>query len=169
MNKKPLRRRMGSIRRAVSPTEAATAELAILSHLKQIELKGPILIYVSFRSELPTRTLLTAFPDVAVPRITGEGIMEAAKLTELVEGEWGIPTSTGDVVSPRTILLPGLAFDPTGARLGYGGGFYDRYLQQHPQALTIGLAFDAQIIPEVPCESHDERLDRVLTPSGWIR
>lgn len=67
------------------------------------------------------------------------------------------------------ILVPGLAFTRTGARLGRGGGYYDRLLAQ-PQcrARRLAVAFEAQIIEDIPCEAHDQRVPQIITESGLI-
>lgn len=75
-----------------------------------------------------------------------------------------VPVSELDV-----ILVPGLAFTRTGARLGRGGGYYDRLLAQ-PQcrARRIAVAFELQIIDGIPCEAHDQRVAQIITESGLI-
>jgi 5-formyltetrahydrofolate cyclo-ligase len=66
-------------------------------------------------------------------------------------------------------LVPGLAFDSNGHRLGYGAGFYDRLLRQaKPTAFTVGYGFDFQVNPEVPVEDHDQSLDTIVTPTGVV-
>ena len=85
--------------------------------------------------------------------------------------KWGIlePLARAPVVEPDLILLPMVAFDAQGWRLGYGGGFYDRTLARLRSLKTIvaiGLAFDEQEVDAVPHAAYDERLDLVLTPSG---
>lgn len=60
------------------------------------------------------------------------------------------------------ILVPGLAFDPQGYRLGYGAGYYDQFLASHPNTLKIGLAYPFQMVAEVPHEPHDTRLNHVV-------
>ncbi len=67
------------------------------------------------------------------------------------------------------ILVPGLAFTRTGARLGRGGGYYDRLLAR-PECLArrLAVAFEAQIIEDIPCEAHDQRVPQIITESGLI-
>ena len=90
------------------------------------------------------------------------------------KGVWGIPEPKADkpVLEPDFLLVPLLAFDAHGGRLGYGGGFYDRTLA-HLRAMkpiaAIGLAYDEQRVNAVPHLDYDQRLDWVLTPSGPIR
>jgi 5-formyltetrahydrofolate cyclo-ligase len=87
---------------------------------------------------------------------------------------WGIPEPKADkpALEPDLLLVPLLAFDVAGGRLGYGGGFYDRTLARlraiKPIA-AVGLAYDGQRVDAVPHLDYDERLDWVLTPSGPIR
>lgn len=73
------------------------------------------------------------------------------------------------VASLEIILVPGLAFTRSGRRLGRGGGFYDRLLA-HPdcRARRIGIAYDLQIIDDVPCEPHDQRVHQIITETGLI-
>ena len=92
----------------------------------------------------------------------------------LVERTWGIkePAVTAATVIPSILLVPLVAFDDRGYRLGYGGGFYDRTLQRlrETAAVTaVGLAYDEQHVDEVPSLSYDQPLDWVLTPSGLRR
>ena len=92
----------------------------------------------------------------------------------LVPRKWGIrePADAAALIEPDVLLVPLLAFDAGGARLGYGGGYYDRTiarLRALKPVVAIGLAFDEQEIAAVPVEAHDERLDWVLTPSGARR
>ena len=90
---------------------------------------------------------------------------------ELEPKKWGIlePLADAPVVEPDLLLLPMVAFDAQGWRLGYGGGFYDRTLarlRSRKTIIAIGLAFDEQEVDVVPHAAYDERLDLVLTPSG---
>jgi 5-formyltetrahydrofolate cyclo-ligase len=84
---------------------------------------------------------------------------------------WGIaePLDDKPAVDPDVVLVPLLAYDTRGYRVGYGGGYYDRTLQRLRKlkpVIAVGLAFDEQRVDVVPAESYDERLDWVLTPSG---
>jgi 5-formyltetrahydrofolate cyclo-ligase len=89
----------------------------------------------------------------------------------LVQTTWGIrePLVSAAVVVPEIVLVPLLAFDRAGHRLGYGGGYFDRTLGElraTRSILAIGLAFDEQEVETVPHLAYDQRLDWVLTPSG---
>jgi 5-formyltetrahydrofolate cyclo-ligase len=87
---------------------------------------------------------------------------------------WGIaePLDDKPEVDPDVVLVPLLAFDQRGSRLGYGGGFYDRTLarlRKIKPVAAVGVAYDEQKFDAVPRESYDERLDWVLTPTGPLR
>lgn len=87
---------------------------------------------------------------------------------------WGIrePEESAPLVEPDILLMPLLAFDRRGARLGYGGGFYDRTLhglRTRKRVIAVGLGFASQEVDAVPHLDYDERLDWVLTPEGPIR
>lgn len=73
------------------------------------------------------------------------------------------PDGTNEFIgSFDVIIVPGLAFDRAGGRLGYGGGYYDRFLIQHPKAKKVALGFEEQLVDRVPMEIHDQRLDYIL-------
>ncbi len=93
---------------------------------------------------------------------------------DLTDGAFGAKTPPEDaaLLEPQILLVPMLAFDAAGYRLGYGGGYYDRSLEdlraQQP-TLAIGLAYDAQEVEAVPIEPTDQRLDALVTPSRQFR
>ena len=89
-------------------------------------------------------------------------------------GVWGIaePKADKPAVDPDILLMPLLAFDRCGGRLGYGGGFYDRTLQglrARKPVVAVGLGYDEQAVDAVPRLDYDQRLDWVLTPSGPLK
>lgn len=144
--------------------------------LAQIALAG----YMPMRSELSPLAIMTHHPGpVCVPVIAGAGLpLEFYRWTpetKMTEGPFKalIPAERAPV-TPNALIVPLLAFDRNGYRLGYGGGFYDRTLEKLRNAgpvLAIGLAFDAQICDALPVEDTDQQLDAVVTGSGvvWSR
>jgi 5-formyltetrahydrofolate cyclo-ligase len=118
------------------------------------------------------RKLAEAGAKLALPVIAGRGhplVMRAYTFgDELNRGQWGIrePKPDAPEVAPDVLLVPLAAFDRAGNRIGYGAGYYDRTiaaLRARKEITTVGLAFAAQEIGEVPAGPHDERLDFVLT------
>jgi 5-formyltetrahydrofolate cyclo-ligase len=123
------------------------------------------------------RKLAESGAQLALPVVVGRGkplVMRTWRWGEpLAEGVWGIrePRSAAAQVEPDILLVPLLAFDRAGNRIGYGAGYYDMTIAQMRarKAITaIGLAFSAQEIPAVPATSHDARLDLVLTERETI-
>jgi len=112
-----------------------------------------------------------------LPVIQGRGLpllFRAWKPGDTLDtGVWGIqePQPSAPALDPDVLLVPLLAFDARGYRLGYGGGFYDRTLaglRLRKHVVAVGLAFDEQRVDDVPHTAYDQRLDWVLTPSGPI-
>ena len=93
---------------------------------------------------------------------------------ETKAGAWGIlePLESAQVVQPDVLLVPLLAFDKRGYRLGYGGGFYDRSIEQLKQqksVIVVGASYSGQMVDEVPTQPHDQKLDWILTEQGPIK
>ena len=139
---------------------------------------GLVAFYVSLAEEVDTRSLIDrAFrlgKRIAVPKCDLKKrrleFYEIKSRKELKKGVLGIPEPTADPawrVRPRQfdcVLVPGIAFDRRQNRLGRGAGFYDRFLKRVPKrTFKIGLGFSFQIVPRVPTEAHDVRLDAVMT------
>jgi 5-formyltetrahydrofolate cyclo-ligase len=148
-----------------------------------------MLAYVPFRSELDTRALIAEAwaggSSVLLPRvIRASGTMSLHQVRsweELAPGSYGIPEpAAGDaalteqIIMPDVVFVPGLAFDRTGGRLGYGAGYYDRlraaWEKQLPAnpPLWVGLAYGVQLLPEVPMDDHDAYMDMLITEEGII-
>lgn len=135
-----------------------------------------ILTYLAFRNELDLGLLFDLLPDAnwIAPRIAkGRQLMlHPYDSARLARHRFGMlePAADLPVVDPATldvVLVPGVAFDRRGGRLGFGGGYYDRFLPTTP-ALRIGIAFDQCLAEDLPCGEHDQRMDWVATPSEII-
>ena len=131
-------------------------------------------VYLSFSSEAPTDRLVEILKESGVklyaPKIKDKE-MYAVSLEEDFEiSPWGIREPIGEIYTqaPDIAIVPLLAADEQGNRLGYGGGYYDRYLGKNVKTLRIGYAFDFQILKEVPCEPWDEKLDVIITDKRII-
>ena len=100
------------------------------------------------------------------PKVDGDLIEfhHVRGLDDLEIGRWGIaqPMFKNPGI-PDLIIVPGIAFDSHGNRLGRGKGYYDRYLAAHPGVHTLGVVFDFQILPKIPLEPHDHPVSGVVT------
>ena len=133
-----------------------------------------IFIYWSISDEFPThniiRHLLEEQKEVYLPKIIGKDMLPAPitsvdDVTYLNSFSIPEPESLPVTTPMDLVLVPGLAFDRFGGRLGYGGGYYDRYLNKYPSTLAYGLAYDFQLTDQVPMEDHDCYLHGVITPT----
>ena len=141
-----------------------------------------VLGYASFGSELDThpflRAVLAGGRDLVLPRIDRAARRLALHRVEGLEsdlraGIWGILEPDPARCRPVTpaqidfVLVPGLAFDPDGGRVGYGAGYYDRLLGEWPEPVPplVAAAFDFQVVPAVPVSATDHRVDVVVTES----
>lgn len=147
-----------------------------------------VLTYMNFRTEVITDSLVDAAllqgKSVYAPRILDSGIsgaMEFFRVTDpdlLKESPLGIreplldPADRfGKDIFPTDrvlVVVPGTVFDENRGRIGYAGGYYDRFLNEEEDFMTIALAFDCQIVPHVPMEDHDRRPRKILTESRII-
>lgn len=174
MDKKMLRRQIQQQRRSLTPAQIETAseQLAqqFLAHplYKQAQ---SVYGYLSYQSEVSTWSLLRRIQRegkrVAVPRVVGQEMVFhwLDDLDRAQSGYHGIPEPlpTEPVADDPTalMLVPGLVFDAAGHRMGYGGGFYDRYLAAHRHP-TIALCYEFQLLAHLQTEPHDIPVDVVL-------
>lgn len=181
--KRALRRAVRTARDALPPGERAERSRRIAERLLALpELRGArtVMVFASFGSEVDTAPILEALAArgvrLALPRIAGGEVVATSYRPgdRLVPAALGVPEpADGPTVPEREIdvvVTPGVAFDRAGHRVGYGGGFYDRFLRRvRPEAPRIAIAFALQVVPEVPHGEGDERVDLVVTEDEVIR
>lgn len=133
-----------------------------------------VLMYYSLPDELPTHSFVQKWSTekkVYLPRVVGDDL-EIAIYGELAtEGKYGIEEPTTAPVSPEVVdlvIVPAVALDTHGNRLGRGKGYYDRLLPRCPQAYKIGVALECQLLEDLPVDPFDVPLDAVLTASTEI-
>lgn len=174
-----LRKTMLAARALVSDEQRRVAGDALARQAQMIaDLAGGRVIsgFCPFRDEIDTMPLLHALAalgqTLALPRVDGPHLIFHAWTPgdPLVVGRYGMPEPEAgtEVVQPRVLLVPLLAFDRAGSRIGYGAGFFDRVLADNPQSQTVGLAFGMQEVAQVPTEPHDQPLQFVLTEAELI-
>lgn len=187
-DKASLRRHFTDLRSGLAPSQRETAEVAIREHLFSLPAwrEAPVICgYMSVRGELNTAPILRRAAaegkTIALPvTVTGvrEGSMIFRRLSgltpyELAPARFGImepveacPALTDRDYANALILVPGLAFDDHGFRIGYGGGYYDRFLDKLTREgipfTTVGLVFSVCRPPAIPREAHDIPVDLII-------
>ncbi|MBU0731095.1 MAG: 5-formyltetrahydrofolate cyclo-ligase [Proteobacteria bacterium] len=184
---KQLRRQILALRDKLSPELRKLKSSKIEEHLCSVmafQHAATIMLYASFRSEVATYSLMNwclGKGKTLVLPVTAENhqlkvypIGDIHK--DLQPGYCSIPEPDHQRLQPIApeiidlVVVPGSVFDAKGHRLGYGGGYYDRFLvDRAPQAIRIGIAFELQIVPEVPAQDHDQRMDYIITEDRVIR
>lgn len=180
LDKKQIRNNMKTMRSNLHWNDKAKMDTIIFEKVINSDVyqrSKVIFIYVSYNNEVATHRIiehgLSNNKVICVPKIISlEQGMKSIRINsfdELRENSMGIlePLYNGIEVKPNEVdllLMPGLAFDSKGGRLGYGGGFYDKYLRKCRQdAVKIGLCYDFQLIDSVPTSELDELVDEVIT------
>jgi len=136
------------------------------------------MFFASFRSEVDTgpmiRHALTSGKRVILPKVKGKdlALFEIRDFQKDVSpGAWGIPEPVAsnpiDLAEIDLIVVPGVAFDGRGNRLGYGAGFYDRLLHAFTKAI-VALAFENQIVPRIHADPHDVPMEKIVTEKRVI-
>lgn len=150
-----------------------------LTQLPEYRNAERIMAYADYNHEVITRYIIEqAWKDgkeVAVPKVFGKDMVfyRLTDFSQLESGYFGIPEPKGDgeTVSweEAMMVMPGVAFDVNCNRVGYGGGFYDRFLEKHPEVCRVAVGFSFQILPEVPTEPTDIRPQVIVTEENIYR
>ncbi|OGS22671.1 MAG: 5-formyltetrahydrofolate cyclo-ligase [Elusimicrobia bacterium RIFOXYA2_FULL_39_19] len=143
-----------------------------------------VMFFMSFRSEVSTLPMINKArkmkKTVVLPKVQTKpqkkmlSIIIKNMKNELVFGKYNIlePKSKDNVINPEEIdlvLVPGLAFDKTGRRIGYGGGYYDAFLKKVPFKKRIALAYSEQIAAKIPVTAKDLRMSKIITEKGALK
>lgn len=181
--KQALRKQMRAVRAAL-PASACDARSAAITKrlftLPELDAASTLLAFASVRNEVRTGPSLKAAwaagKRVALPRVVGDELclQLITAETPLTEGPFAIPEppESSARIEPDEVdfaLVPALAVDPRGYRIGYGGGYYDRLIPQLSKACSCAVAYDFQLISEVPELPFDVEVDLVVTDERLIR
>lgn len=180
--KSELRAAMRARRDAILPATAAAAADAAAAHalaLPALQSTHCVSLYAAVRNELSTTPLARALAARGVTLVYPRVVRDERRLSfhsagdpdELSPGTFGIPEpdALAPLVAPASldaIVVPGLAFDARGNRLGWGHGYYDATLWAAKDAVRLGFAFDLQLVDIVPVEDGDAAMDCVITEAG---
>ena len=175
MDKKELRRTIRERKRAMTEEEIVSRSeklVALFAQSEAYKAAKTIYGYLPYNQEVRTVPMLEqALKDgkrVAVPKVYGDEMkfLYLDDLSQVEKGYAGIPEPIADdpLADDKTalVLMPGLAFDPAGHRIGYGGGFYDKFLAAEPNHPTLALCYEFQMLPRLDTEEHDIPVDTVL-------
>jgi len=175
MDKKALRSQIKAAKKAMTPDEIEGLSASLCRQFLETDeyrKASTVYGYLPYNQEVRTWLLLKqALKDgkkVAVPKVYGDEMrfIYLDDLGAVSDGYAGIPEPIADepVANDPTalVLMPGLAFDREGHRIGYGGGFYDRFLENEPNHPTVALCYRFQLLEHVDTEEHDIPVDRVL-------
>lgn len=183
-----LRARLLKLREEMNPGEAKRGSAAVCGALgvdPVFQEAGSILFYMPHKGEVDLRPLMErswregrqVILPRSVPRLRELELYRIKCFGEVAPGAYGIQEpvpAPGNRIAPETldlVVVPGIGFDREGYRLGYGGGYYDRFFAENGgKAVRIGAAYPFQLVPTVYPESHDQLLHGVATPEGvrWV-
>lgn len=180
--KQELRRYMLNLRNSLNREEMVKASSIIQEKVLETDefnSSGIVGLYSPIGSEVDTSTLAKHLIEscrvLAYPRIEDKYTMVFARVRDpvidLTLGRYGIlePLDSCEMVKPDLIIVPGLVWDEHGYRIGYGKGYYDRYLRRNPDAAMIGLAYDFQVLSSIPHSEMDVRVKLIVTERRSIR
>jgi 5-formyltetrahydrofolate cyclo-ligase len=170
MDKPELRKRMRMVRDMVDDHLMRSVQLwAAVAELPEYQQAETVMAFVSFNGEPDTDPLFARLTvegkRLVLPRVDPEGLVVAAGDTPRVASRFGVQEPSGPPIDPSEVdlvIVPGLAFTTTGDRLGYGGGYYDRFLPMLA-APSVGVCFVDQLVDELPLASHDVPVGAVIS------
>lgn len=175
--KQSIRNQIYQKRKLADPAQLASASQQICQEVIALTAfweSGWIYTYIDFNNEVSTRAIVeTAWKNnkrVAAPKVTGRDLVfyEITSYEQLKPGCFGVPEPEGCQrvnEEEALVIVPGVAFDGHRHRVGYGQGFYDRYLSSHPKHKTAAVAFDFQLFDELPSEEQDILPQILITQS----
>ncbi len=180
MDKNDLRKFYTQLRNGINSSDKIKADNSIFSFFinSRFSNRSLFLCYVSYKSEVDTHNIIRFLLDikkrVAVPVCKGGSMhfCEIYSFDELKPEAFGIlapelnENNTVTDFSDALCLVPALSFDCSGNRLGYGGGYYDRFLKEY-NIQTLGLAYSKCLCEKIPAESFDVKINAVLTENGF--
>ena len=182
MPKRTLRSATLAKRRELTAQQVSAHSLAIqlrFLELPEFQRSGLLALYAPIHNEVETSFVageaLAAGRGVLYPAVSGNDLLfrRVAALDELVPGSYGIPEPSGEPYPPDEvdlIVVPGVAFDLSGLRVGYGKGYYDRTLHRlEGSGRLVGFCFDFQLVEEIVGEPHDVTMDLIVTEQRVVR
>lgn len=176
MDKKELRAHIKSLKKQHSKESLSEQSKLILDKLEKHRLfieAETVMLYSSLPDEVQTHDFLQKWRNekkIILPTVVGDDIIpvELSKETDFAVGDFNIlePQNEPYEGSYDLIVVPGVAFDRNGNRIGRGKGYYDRFLCKHLDVKRIGICFDFQLVAEVPTEDNDIKMNEIISLEG---
>jgi len=173
MNKSTLRKEIRARKKSCSPEQLAAESVRIMQKLAEhpdFQRAERVMLYASLPDEVQTMDFIEEWrvlKTIVLPTVVGDDIIpvELAADSRMVEGDFHILEPENHPYEGKLdlIVVPGMAFDRQGHRLGRGKGYYDRFLIKYPEVKTIGICFSFQLLDEVPAEPHDQVIDEIIS------
>lgn len=173
MDKKTLRQEIRARKKSCSQEQLRDESARIMRKLEghpDFQRAENVMLYASLPDEVQTLDFIETWRDskrIILPTVTGDDIIpvELSAGSTMVEGDFHIlePDNHPYEGPLDLIVVPGMAFDRQGHRLGRGKGYYDRFLIKYPDVKTIGICFSFQLLDAVPAEPHDQVIDEIIT------
>ncbi len=180
--KSRIRKVLRERKESMDPKDRLEKSRIICRHLMRLIMDGEtVMVYTSKEKEVNTVPLITSLLQrknpIVVPIIVKEDVSlrlsYLRSLSVLVPSTFGVPEPIGSEIPVNpgdvdTIILPMLGFDRSGGRIGYGAGYYDRFLEKNPNLKKIGIAFACQEIEKLPVDENDSPMDCIITEDGVV-
>lgn len=183
IEKQMIRSKLLEKRRMMEKEDVLNKSRSIQHKLEQdpvFQTSKNILFYVSYGNEVYTHSLIKKYLEIKKQVLVPRSNKKFNKIDSVIITNWGdLKKGTYEILEPPIayipfankidlIILPGLAFDISGNRIGHGKGYYDRLINEHPESIIIGLAYEFQIIKNIPKKPHDQRIHKILTEKRII-
>ncbi|MBR5844568.1 MAG: 5-formyltetrahydrofolate cyclo-ligase [Bacteroidaceae bacterium] len=179
IDKASLRRQMRQSKAALTPEQKSAESSAVWQHVESTAVFAQaehVLLYHSLPDELGSHDVIDRWvalgKSVYLPVVIGDDLVVRRYSSEAMQqGEFNIMEPTGldvDTDVLQLIIVPGVAFDRNGNRLGRGKGYYDRLLSR-TKATCIGVCYECQLVPAIPAEPHDKVMHYIITPEGVVK
>ena len=180
LEKRKIRDRIKKLRSDLTKEQVAEESKLIYNQIidnKIFERAEVVMSYMSFQNEIDTEKIndyiISCGKKLLLPKMVDREIIKPIEYTGKfkIDNSFGIKEPVGETYNGDIdlIIVPGVVFDREGNRIGYGRGYYDRFLKLYPRTRKISLAYEFQILDRLEVEEHDEKIDEIVTKNNIIR
>ena len=180
LEKRKIRDKIKKLRSNLTKEQVAEESKLIYNQIidnKIFERAEVVMSYMSFQNEIDTEKIndyiISCGKKLLLPKMIDREVIKPIEYTGEfeIDNSFGIKEPVGEIYNGDIdlIIVPGVVFDIEGNRIGYGRGYYDRFLKLYPRARKISLAYEFQIIDNLEVEEHDEKIDEIVTKNNIIR